>query len=162
MEKDSERAQDQRIEDVPDDKKCGPKISHMMITEPSTDLNKYLVDKFHPPTTTSKPALSLYQPSARCAAFCTSESRLLRWIRVFTNRYYDHLNGGATGYKTTWKEQEAYSWPSKCEKTVIHLLDISTDPDEQLVTITVFVSTGRILIQGKRYKEWSTEEFPGV
>ena len=133
MEKDSESAQDQRKEDVPDDKKCGPKISHMVITQPSTDLNKYVVDKFHPPTTTCKPALfesidlSLYQPSARCAAFCTSESRVLRWIRVFTNRYYDHLNGGATGYKTTWKEQEAYSSPSKCEKIVIHLLDISTD-----------------------------------
>ena len=84
----------------------------------------------------------------------------LRWIRVFTNRYYDHLNGGATGYKTTWKEQEAYSSPSKCEEIVIHLLDISTDPDEQLVTITVLVSTGRILIQGKRYQEWCTEEFP--
>ena len=166
MEKDSESAQDQRKQDVPDEKKCGPKISHMVITQPSTDLNKYLVDNFHPPTTTSKPALfessdlSLYQPSARCGAFCISESRLLRWIRVFTNRYYDHLNGGATGYKTTWKEQEAYSSPSKCEKIVIDLLDISTDPDEQVVTITVFVSTGRILIQGKRYKEWCTEEFP--
>jgi len=46
MEKDSERAQDQRKEDVPGDKKCGPKISHMVITQPSTDLNKYMVDNF--------------------------------------------------------------------------------------------------------------------
>ena len=27
--------------------------------------------------------LSIYQPSARRLAFCTSESRLLRWICVF-------------------------------------------------------------------------------
>ena len=28
------------------------------------------------------------------------------------------------------------------------------------MTLTVFVSTGRILIQGKKYKEWCTDEFP--
>ena len=29
-----------------------------------------------------------------------------------------------------------------------------------MVTITVFVSTGRVLIQGEKYKDWSTAEFP--
>ena len=132
----------------------------MVVKQPSVDLNKYLVDKFHPPTTTAKPALfdsidlSIFQPSARCAAFCTSESRLLRWIHVFQHRYYEYLNGESTGYKTIWKEQEAYSSPSKCEKIVIHLFQTSSISDEQLVTFTVFV------IQGKKYKEWYTNEFP--
>ena len=30
------------------------KSSHVRITQPSTDLNKYIVDKFHPPTARSK------------------------------------------------------------------------------------------------------------
>ena len=138
----------------------------VVVTQPSADLNKYLVDKFHPPTTSAKPALfesidlSLYQPSAKCAAFLTSESRLLRWIRVFKTRYFEYLNSDATGYKAVWKEQEAYSSPSKCEKIVIHLFDTSSTLEEQLVTLTVFISTSRILIQGKKHKEWCTAEFP--
>lgn len=46
------------------------------------------------------------------------------------------------------------------KKIVIHLSDTSSTSEEQLVTLTVFVSTGRILIQGKKYKEWCTAEFP--
>ena len=45
------------------------------ITQPSKDLNRYLVDKFHLPTAKSKSApfesidLSIYKPSAKCLAF---------------------------------------------------------------------------------------------
>lgn len=167
MKEGSERSQREQVNELPDGQKCGSKSANtVVVTQPSADLNKYLVDKFHPPTTTAKPALfesidlSIYQPSARCAAFCTSESRLLRWIHLFQHRYYEYLNSESTEYKTIWKEQEAYSSPSKCEKIVIHLFETSSISDEQLVTLTVFVSTGRILIQGKKYKEWCTDEFP--
>ena len=45
------------------------------ITQPSKDLNRYLVDKFHLPTAKSKSApfesidLSIYKPSAKCLKF---------------------------------------------------------------------------------------------
>ena len=167
MKEDSERSQGEDGTRLPNADKSGLKSAPtVVVTQPSADLNKYLVDKFHSPTTSAKPALfesidlSLYQPSAKCAAFLTSESRLLRWIRVFKTRYFEYLNSDATGYKAVWKEQEAYSWRSKCEKIVIHLFDTSSTSEEQLVTLTVFISTGRILIQRKKYKEWCTAEFP--
>lgn len=140
----------------------------MEITQPSEDYARYLVDKFHAPTATAKPALfestdlSLYLPSARCAAFFPSEDRLLHWIYVLANRYCNHLNNHETGYKATWKEQLVHSTPSKCEKIrTIHLLcTTKNSAEEQLATVTVFVSTGQILIRGKQYKEWSEIEFP--
>ena len=104
------------------DKTRQAKSSHMVVTQPSNDSNRYLVDKFNNTATKSKQApfesidFTLYKPSARCSAFCTSESRLLVWITVFANRYYQLLNGDGTGYKAVWEEQDAYSTPSKCEK----------------------------------------------
>lgn len=68
---------------VQDGKKSGSKLPHKVITQPSEDYARYLVDEFHAPTASAKPALfesidpSLYQPSVRCAAFCTSKDRLL-------------------------------------------------------------------------------------
>ena len=57
--------------------------SIVRVTKPSRDLNRYIVDKFHPPTAEPKQFpfelinLSIYKPSARCLiAFCTSEDRL--------------------------------------------------------------------------------------
>ena len=62
---------------------------------------------------------------------------------------------------TKW-EQSAHSTPSKCEKIrIIHLLGTTKNSaEEQLATVAVLVSTGRILIRGKQYKEWGDIEFP--
>lgn len=62
---------------------------------------------------------------------------------------------------TKW-EQSAHSTPSKCEKIrIIHLLRTTKNSaEEQLATVAVLVSTGRILIRGMQYKEWSETEFP--
>jgi len=105
MKEGSERSQREQVNELPDGQNCGSKSAHtVVVTQPSVDLNKYLVDKLHPPTTTAKPALfesidlSIYQPSARCAAFCTSESRLLRWIHVFQHRYYEYLTTSLSSF----------------------------------------------------------------
>ena len=139
----------------------------MRVTKPSTDLNRYIVDKFHPPTARAKQVpfesidLSIYKPSARCLAFCTSEDRLLFWITALTQRYYELLTRQTMGYKITWKEQDGYSSPSKCDKLVIHLVETTPSSEEELlVTITVFIMTGRIQVQGKRIEERDAHEFP--
>ena len=119
-----------------------------------------MVDKFHAPTASAKPALfesidlSLYQPSARCATFCTSKDRLLHWIYVLANSYYNHLNNHPTGYKV---RAVGTQHTVKCEKIrIIHLLRTTKNSaEEQLATVAVSVSTGQILIRGKQYKEWS-------
>ena len=90
-----------------DDTKRDSSSCHVRITKPSSDLNRYIVDKFHPPTAKAKPVpfesidLSIYRPSARCLAFCASEDRLLFWITAFAQRYYELLSRQATGYKVT-------------------------------------------------------------
>lgn len=80
-------------------KNTGSKAAHVLITRPSEDLNRYLVDKFNPSTKQTKQTLfesidlTAYKASAKCVSFCTSESRLPLWVRVFATRYYEILNG---------------------------------------------------------------------
>ena len=64
------------------------------------------------------------------------------------------------GYKAVWEEQDAYSTPCKCEKIVLHLYCTTVDSEDQLVALTVFVSTGRIMVQGKMCEDWCANEFP--
>ncbi|CAH3165327.1 unnamed protein product, partial [Porites lobata] len=141
------------------------KSSHVRAIHPSKDLNRYIVDKFHQPTAKSKAApfeaidLSIYKPSARCLAFSTSEDRLLLWIVAFQFRYYE-ITGNGTDYTVIWEEQDNPSSTSKCDKICIHLSMNTSTGEEKLVTITVFDTTGRILVQGKKYDEWSKFEFP--
>ena len=129
------------------------------------DLNRYLVDKFHQPNARSKTApfesidLAIYRPSANCLAFSTSEDRLLLWITAFQYRYHK-LTGNAADYKVIREEQDSLSSASKCDKIIIHLITNASTGEEQLVAITVFVTTGRILVQGKKFEEWSSFEFP--
>ena len=130
---------------------------HVRIVQSSKDLNRYLVDKFHQPNARSKTApfesidLSIYRPSANCLAFSTSEDRLLLWITAFQYRYHK-LTGNAADYKVIWEEQDSLSSASKCDKIIIHLITNASTGEEQLVAITVFVTTGRILVQGKNSK----------
>ena len=150
---------------VETDGKSETKSQHVQVTQPSKDLNRYLVDKFHLPATKSKNApfetidLSIYRPSAKCLAFSTSEDRLLLWITAFQYRYHE-LTGNAAEYKVTWEEQDSPSSASKCNKIIIHLIRLTSTGEEQLVTITVYLTTGRIQVQGKKFEEWSEFEFP--
>ena len=60
----------------------------------------------------------------------------------------------------TWEEQDSPSSASKCDKIIIHLIRLTSTGEEQLVTITVYLTTGRIQVQGKKFEEWSEFEFP--
>ena len=140
------------------------KSSHVRAIHPSKDLNRYIVDKFHQPTAKSKAApfeaidLSIYKPSARCLAFSTSEDRLLLWIVAFQFRYYE-ITGNGTDYTVIWEEQDNPSSTSKCDKICIHLSMNTSTGEEKLVTITVFGTTGRILVQGKNMMNGTNSNF---
>ena len=84
---------------IPDrQKNTESKAAHVVITQTSEDRNRYLVDKFNPSTEQAKQNLfqsidlTAYEASPKCASFCTSESRLPLWVRVFATRYYESLN----------------------------------------------------------------------
>lgn len=143
-------------------KKTAFRPSRMAIMQPCDDLHRYLVDKFH--VTKSKTVLfeeidlSTYKPTAKVASFSTSEDRLLVWIKTFAIRYYNHLN--TMGYRVSWQEQESYSCPTKSDKIILHIYALEDNNEEQIITLSIFISTGRIMVQGKRFAEWSHDEFP--
>ena len=64
--------------DACNDVKNDSKSSHVYLTQPSDNLNSYMVNKFHPPMAKSKQVphesidLSVYKPSAKCLGFTTS------------------------------------------------------------------------------------------
>ena len=144
-------------------KKAGFKPSSVVSIQPCEDLQRYTVDKFHS-STRSKTALfekidlAAYKSSAKVASFLTSEERLPLWIKTFMIRYFSHLN--TMGYRVTWQEQESYSCPTKSDKIILHIYDVENSNEDQLVTISIFISTGRIIIQGKKFAKWSCDEFP--
>ncbi|CAB4014084.1 Hypothetical predicted protein, partial [Paramuricea clavata] len=88
--------------------------------------------------------------------FSTTEKRLPIWIKALFCRY--HENGGINNTKiiTRWLEQENQDNPSKCDKIS---LSFHTKENENVLTITVNVTAGRIKAQGRFYKEWGAKEF---
>ena len=44
----------------------------------------------------------------------------------------------------------------------MHIHEEENNIEDQMVTITIFISTGRIMVQGKKFAEWSQQEFPSV
>ena len=151
MEEINDYDQSEGEEVIPDGKQSKSKSTHMVITQPSEDLNRYPVDKCNPPTKEAKQALfesinlTVYKASAKCSSLCTSKSWLLLWIRVFAARYYTILNSDS-GYKFTWYEQDGYTCLSKCEKIVIHLFAttayVSTDINITFLTFGFVPITG--------------------
>ena len=145
-------------------KTAGFRPSRMVDMEPCEDLHRYLVDRFN--ATKSKTVLfeeidsSTYKPNAKVVSFKTSEVRLLLWIKTFALRYYEYLN--TMGYLVSWQEQESYSCATKSDKIILHISTADEQNEEQLVTVSVFISTGRIMIQGKKFAEWSSDEFPAL
>lgn len=136
------------------------------VTQPSAD--RYIVNKFRPSASKSKKVpfesidLSIYKPSAKCLAFLTSEKRLPLWIAALRYRYLEII-GKKAKYEVTWEEEntkDSTSSNPKCEKISIHLIKKPSTGEETLVTITVFVTTGRIQVQGKKFEEWGKYEFP--
>lgn len=49
---------------------------------------------------------------------------------------------------------------SKCHEITIHLISNTRTGEEKVVAITVFVTTRRILVQGKKFEAWGRFEFP--
>ena len=51
------------------------------------------------------------------------------------------------GYRVTWQEQESHSCPTKIDKIILHIYDVENGNEDQLITISIFIYTGRIMIQ---------------
>ncbi|CAB4001829.1 G2 M phase-specific E3 ubiquitin- ligase-like [Paramuricea clavata] len=93
-------------------------------------------------------------------AFQTTELRLPLWIEAVYHRYYRNeiFNDINNELETKWTEQNDASNTSKCEEISIEILH----KNENVLTITIFVTKGRIQIQGRFTKAWANDEFDHV
>ena len=122
--------------------------------EPDETLKCYHVDLFNPATGKAKDSkfeeidFNLYEPGAKSIAFTTSEARIGLWSRSFIERYHKQLNHDHE-HRVTWEEQDSVSNSNICDRIILHLYAPERGKEQQVVAITVYVSTGTIFIQGR-------------
>ena len=88
--------------------------------------------------------------------FSTSEKRLPIWIDVLKQQYIYDLEGN-NRVTTRYEETDNVNEKSKCEKIVLSLT--SKASLENIITITITISTERIKIESHSIKEWEKHEF---
>ena len=127
---------------------------------PDASLERYKIENFK--CTNAKRVrfeeldFNIYKSSANHVDFSTTENRVQIWIKALYFRYYKNDDLNNTEINTRWLEQENQINPSKCDKV---LLSIHANENENVLTIIVNVSTGRIQAQGRLFKEWGAKEF---
>lgn len=167
IKEDSERSQETHL---PNAHKSGLKSTNtVFVTQPSTHLNKYSGWQVLSANCLSQTRLRVHR-HAHIRTFgevCSIlyDRRLLCWIRVFKTKY---LTSEATGYEAVWKEQEAYSLLSKCEKTVIHLSLILFISEDEIRTSQSSKGTIRLLMPLRTLRQhvssavcWALSCLPG-
>ena len=63
-------------------------------------------------------------------------------------------------YTVKWQEQNTAASEDKCERIVIHVHYEDSSCDILLFVIGIFLTTGRIQIQGNFCQEWASNEMP--
>ena len=98
---------------------------------------------------------SLYKKQANCVCFITSNGRIHAWISVLAERLCNQL-GSTPEYDVSWKDQKE----NECTEFRVHDgRSVSASSDDFLYKVIVYLSTGKIMIQGKAYEYWCSQEF---
>lgn len=101
--------------------------------------------------------LSLYKASARCAAFLTSENRILFWVKALQDQYLDALDSN-DDYHIKWIDH-ANDDASAFKHIELKISHRTEHHDTLLFTITVYLTTGVVMCQGTCFELWSEKEF---
>ena len=129
---------------------------------PDRSLDRYMYDEFKSKAIYSKDVpyeaidVKLYKPRAKLVAFKTSEDRLTVWIKAIFTRYIDILRSLDDTVSSTWEEYDNLLQDGKADKIALTINQGKT----KLFVLSIFVTTGRLQVQGSHYKEWSLYEFP--
>ena len=86
----------------------------------------------------------LYKKNANCSCFVTDENRIHFWILALADLIYRDL-GSKPEYRVDWDTE------SESSETEFIVYDQSSQ-DELLYKVVVYVSTGKIMIQGIDYQ----------
>ena len=144
------------------------RIQKLYCTEPDRTSYRYVVDEIRGKAKQAKSVKfedidqGTYAESARLVGFVTSAERISIWVSQIIHRYVDVLNK-ATDFRVTWQEADSSTDNTKCSKILVHIFYTGSLQQEEeilLSAITIFVSTGRIQIQGNFVNEWTKNEFP--
>ena len=106
-----------------------------------------------------------YKANAKCATFRTNKERVFGWIHSLQSRYYNDL-ARSDEYLVDWLDD-----PSK-DELVITVKDQTkmaivegnggAPPSLKLVTITLYMSTLTIMVQGNEFEKFVQGEFPAL
>ena len=131
-----------------------------MLTTTSIDttLKRYEIESFKKKNTKRVPFeeidFNIYKTSQ--INYSTTEKRLPIWIKALYSRYIENKNFNETEINTSWQEIENPEDPAKCDKII---LTFTNKENENVLSITINVTAGRMKAQGRLYKEWSEIEF---
>jgi hypothetical protein len=132
--------------------------------EPDSSFARYRVDQFKSTKARQVPYekldYNIYKASSNVVAF-TTEERIVKWTKTIILRYHVGLdiNDNTYSLKSLWEEQASPNDDSKCDKITVHLSRKDSKHNENIVAVIIYVSTGRIQIQGKYLLEWGDSEF---
>ena len=125
---------------------------------PDLTWQRYIVDSFLASTCKRVPYeeldFTIYK-NGNHVAFMTNERRLPVWIEAIYKKYMEYANNN-TELCCKWLEQRNQNNENKSDKVTVHLCSAEKD---NLLTITVDITTGRIDVQGRITKQWGSLEF---
>ena len=127
---------------------------------------KYVIKSFNSKSSRQKKLkfeeidLSVYKSSAKCAAFVTSEDRILFWVKALQESYFDLLEDN-DDYHIKWIDH-LNSDDSGFEHIEMKVSRFTAVPDNRttLFTITTYLTTGVVMCQGISFELWCSNEFP--
>ena len=127
---------------------------------------KYIIKSFNSKSSRQKKLkfkeidLSVYKSSAKCAAFVTSEDRILFWVKALQESYFDLLKDN-DDYHIKWIDH-LNSDDSGFEHIEMKVSRFTAAPDNRitLFTITTYLTTGVVMCQGISFELWCSNEFP--
>ena len=99
----------------------------------------------------------LYKKNAHCTCFITSEDRIHGWILALAESLYFNL-GSSDNFNIVWEDEEPDNQP--IQKTEFIVRDNTVESDEDFrYKVVVYITTGKIMIQGKSFKVWCENFF---
>lgn len=101
----------------------------------------------------------LYRANAHCACFITDENRVHAWISAIGNQLYNKYDTPDDNVTIMWEDTDRDNSPMATEFIVCENTD-SNSEDDFLYKVIVYLTTGKILVQGKAYNQWCRELFP--
>ncbi|CAG2243827.1 unnamed protein product [Mytilus edulis] len=97
---------------------------------------------------------SFYKQKGNCARFITSNTRIHAWISAFGDLIY---NKEGNGFDVTWIDKKAEN--EKIIQTEFVVSNSLDSDDDFLYKIIIYLTTGKILIQGKGWETFCNNKF---